>query len=388
MTELPHGQPPPRCPRYESLDFWRGTACLLVIMYHSVLVYLGTSTAGSTSTFRPILQFMGTLWVGVPLFFVISGYCIAATGDTSRWRAAGIRSYFVRRFRRIYPPLWIVICATVGFFLVVDVVLAPGLLTDQPWAQLRPWWYSPWQWLGNLTLTETWRYHVGGGQRAHFPGQAWTLCYEEQFYAVVGALLLARRHFFRGVAAVTAGTLAMMLLAWAVNWDIEGFFFDGNWLMFAAGVFVYYVSNYRSPREQLYGGAFLLACATLAGNSLVNGAGVAFAFAAALLALKPVDRTFASLIVARPIMFCGQMCYSLYLVHQILAKAVSESMVRAGATSAVATLFVTVPLSLAVCIAAGWIFHRTVERRFMNQPRTASAGLTAREVPVPAVLAS
>jgi peptidoglycan/LPS O-acetylase OafA/YrhL len=63
----------------------------------------------------------------------------------------------------------------------------------------RPWWYSGWQWLGNLTLTESWRWHAIGDQRAHFPAQAWTLCYEEQFYAVVGLLLaISRRRFFSG----------------------------------------------------------------------------------------------------------------------------------------------------------------------------------------------
>ena len=39
------------------------------------------------------------------------------------------------------------------------------------------------QWVGNLTLTETWR-HLAWGVVDHEPYTrvAWTLCYEEQFY--------------------------------------------------------------------------------------------------------------------------------------------------------------------------------------------------------------
>ena len=59
-------------------------------------------------------------------------------------------------------------------------------------------------------MTETWRHHLFGDPRAHFPGQAWTLCYEEQFYFVTGMLLLcARRRFFLGVAMVSLVTLAI-----------------------------------------------------------------------------------------------------------------------------------------------------------------------------------
>src|SRR5438093_424847 len=52
-------------------------------------------------------------------------------------------------------------------------------------------------WLGNLTATEAWRSSVGGGEIAYLMKNTWTLCYEEQFYAVVGLmLLLAGTRFF------------------------------------------------------------------------------------------------------------------------------------------------------------------------------------------------
>src|SRR3954454_448248 len=92
--------------RFESLDHWRGLACLLVIVYHSTIVYLATHRDDG-SALRRLLDFTHHFNVGVALFFVISGYCIAAAADNSRVRRDHIGTYFVRRFRRIYPPYWI-----------------------------------------------------------------------------------------------------------------------------------------------------------------------------------------------------------------------------------------------------------------------------------------
>ena len=55
---------------------------------------------------------------------------------------------------------------------------------------------------------------------------SWTLCYEEQFYLIAGLL---RRWYFPGVALVT-------LFVFACPIRPPGFFFDGLWLHFAAGV--------------------------------------------------------------------------------------------------------------------------------------------------------
>ena len=43
------------------------------------------------------------------MFFVISGYCITAAVERSRQLGHSAGTYFWRRFRRIYPPLWMVI---------------------------------------------------------------------------------------------------------------------------------------------------------------------------------------------------------------------------------------------------------------------------------------
>lgn len=356
----------PRCPRYLSLDIWRGVACLFVILYHSVLVYGASGSEGDGPITSAIIGFFHGLNVGVVLFFVISGYCIAAASDSARRHGSPVRRYFLRRFRRIYPPLWIVTAVAIAFFAAVDVLISPGLLSSSPWPQLRPWWYSPSQWLGNLTLTETWRHYLGGASRGHFPGQAWTLCYEEQFYAVTGALLLVPRFLFRGAVVVTALTIVVMVASHVWQFPIEGFFFDGNWLTFAAGMLVYFHINYCSRDQRRLSYAVLGMALVLAAWLDLPGGVSAFGFAIALAVLQRHDVAIASSVLTKPLLWCGQMCYSLYLVHQLIVKAVSQSLYVAGIDSGVATLLITVPACVLASVAAGQIFYRLVERRFLN----------------------
>ena len=108
-----------------------------------------------------MVAFCARLVVGVPLFFVISGYCIAATADATRERSGSVRGYFARRFRRIFPPYWAVLGITLICAAIVERALAPGLVSGDfgPIASIPdPFTLSPTHWVGSLTLTETWRH--------------------------------------------------------------------------------------------------------------------------------------------------------------------------------------------------------------------------------------
>jgi len=361
--------------RFESLDDWRGLACLFVIVYHSTIVFSSLrAPAASPALADALVAVTHSLNVGVALFFVISGYCIAAAADNARSRGFTTGQYFGRRFRRIYPPFWFAVAASVACFFVLDYGWSSPLLSSSPWMQYRPWWYSPSQWIGNLTLTETWRHYLFGSPRGHFPGQAWTLCYEEQFYFVMGMLLLvSRKRFFAGVALVSALTAGVALLCRSAGVPIEGFFFDGSWLLFAAGVAAYYRLHHASSGTATALTWLLIGAVPVSWFFPVPiyGATVGFCFAAALPALYEAERRFGSYRFP-PLVTCGRMCYSLYLVHQIPVKAVSMALYRAGVTSAAATLAVTVPSAVAVSLGLGWTFYQLVERRFLNAPVTAA----------------
>jgi peptidoglycan/LPS O-acetylase OafA/YrhL len=312
----------------------------------------------------------------------------------------------MRRLRRIFPPYWAALLLTASVVGLAWVCGFPNLLTDSDNSIPHPGMLTGQQWLGNLTLTETWRQHLSIAPPSLQLGPAWTLCYEEQFYAVCGLLLLlAPRRFFTGAAAVTALTLGVTVFSFVRPLpSIQGFFFDGRWLPFAAGVFVYYLLNYTAgTRRQVLFGLFCLATVLAAVGrygllaksdswevkdrafEIVVGA----AFSLLLLVLHPWDKQLAGSRLLRPLTFCGTMCYSLYLVHWPVSKLISHVFFDLGVTGVWGTLAVTMPVAIAASVGVAWGFHRLVERQFLNSPATSSAPAPAmpalRLRPVPAL---
>ena len=96
--------------------------------------------------------------------------------------------------------------------MTVEGRLWPGLMSSGQLPVTWPWSLSAWQWAGNVSLTESWRANVVSGPRCYLLGPSWTLCYEEQFYAVVGCLLLvARQRLFLGALVVTVLWIVVFL---------------------------------------------------------------------------------------------------------------------------------------------------------------------------------
>ena len=83
----------------DGLDGLRAIAVLGVIFYH---MFPFTIKGG---------------FLGVSLFFVLSGFLIAVTGERGRMkRSFALPDFYKRRLMRIYPPLLIVVFVTVGLF--------------------------------------------------------------------------------------------------------------------------------------------------------------------------------------------------------------------------------------------------------------------------------
>lgn len=378
--------------RYPSLDIWRGLACLMVVVLHSTF-------AADVATFAPerlhhpianrLLLLIDQLWIGVPMFFVISGYCISATADSSRRKAHPTGHFFKRRIRRIFPPYWVALAVTIALYTIAARFPAMAADPSQHFLQIpRPGTLTGQQWVGNVTLTETWRPHFGGGPLNAYLTPAWTLCYEEQFYAVCGLLILFMpRRFFSGALGVSMLTALVFALTVALpGLHIKGFFFDGKWLMFAAGVLVYYVLNYRSPGAR-YLCAFILGAAIVGAKFLsrkliAHGYDTdtvlddpyswyaAFIFALAILLLRPIDGWMCTTRLLWPIAMCGRMCYSLYLIHWPLCKIMAALLVFMGVRGFVPELTIIPPILIAISLLAGWTFHILVERHFLNPPAT------------------
>jgi len=233
--------------------------------------------------------------------------------------------------------------------------------------------------LGNITLSESWRYHVLTGHPNYFLGHAWTLFYEEQFYVVAGLLLVfVPRRFFTATAGVTLLTLAARHFGERVGLSVNGTFLDGHWLMFAAGIAVYHFANHANLRQKRLSIALLLAglvyaCSDLSlvwglPNNFQSNALAAFCFAVLLIACRRWDSAIMTARGLAPIRFCGDICYSLYLVHWPICKATSHLLHDAGVRGPWGAACIVLPCCVGASVAAGYVFHALIERRFLNAP--------------------
>jgi peptidoglycan/LPS O-acetylase OafA/YrhL len=333
--------------------------------------------------------FVRQMKLGVPLFFVISGYCITASVDATRRRGSWSWSFLGRRVRRIYPPYW----AAVLWFVVVvagaDAIGKPWLHDTEPVALklVSPSQLDRWQWLGNVTLTESWRSHAYNAYRVIFTDPtrdhsplsseliltriAWSLCYEEQFYFVCFLVLaLAPRRMFGALAAATIASALVAAVAVDVGWGhiIEGSF-PYLWHEFAVGAAVYWRLTVPGPgrSRRLVEGAL----AAIAVTALANGypsAATSAAFGVALILLRDHDDRAAASRWLAPLRACGRRCYSIYLAHLPACVVVNTSLFWLGFRSFPARVGVMLPLSAAAGVAAGWAFFRLVEVHFLNPP--------------------
>jgi len=159
-----------------ALDAVRGLAILLVLVFHFSSYGHGLPPAGvfADRIFHVISR---AGWVGVDLFFVLSGFLITGILYDSKASVHYFRNFYARRVLRIFPVYY--------GSLVVFLVVLPHLFPDNDGLralQSDGFWY--WTYLSNVRIA-----HDGWplfGALGHF----WSLAVEEQFYVVWPVVVL------------------------------------------------------------------------------------------------------------------------------------------------------------------------------------------------------
>ncbi len=350
--------------RYQSIDLWRGIACLLIVITHSLHVVVTRKLWAATSGWDYVaLQLHDYAFIGVPIFFVISGYCITAAAELMHQKNHSLSHYTLRRLRRIYPSYYAALLFQIGFVWCIDTQLSPQLLSHSIPPFHSPSYYSWSQWIGNLTLTETWRYHVFGDPRKLIIGQAWTLCYEEQFYFLMGLFIFLMRKRLLLALILTSAFTAFT----SASSHLRGIFIDGSWLMFACGGFAYYAIHEK--RRSMW---LILAIIAIGGQSVeivnIKHAFITQSalFAALLIWLHPWDKTLASSRAGRVLTYVGIFSYSLYLIQSVVVRAISQYFYNHGYVTGIDTLITVIPLCMGAALLIGWLFYQLVERHFLS----------------------
>lgn len=348
--------------RAESLTGLRALAALLIV---------GTHAAYGTGQLSD--GYLGALYarleVGVPIFFVLSGFLLfrpwvraAATGTAP----PSLRRYAFRRVRRIVPAYLVVVLIAYGLYHFRNAGPNPG----HTWKGL----------LEHLTLTQIYEpvyfYVMHQGLT-----QTWSLAVEFAFYAALPLLagLVCRGGWRPGPMLAALGAIAAITPAWLWLQD------STDWLPTSAGMWlpahlIYFVGGMGLAVLQVIGarvrvaaagavaaGSFLIVSTPIAGD-VVTGeaalwqtltkvalyAGVACGAVAALVLSE--GHGLERLLTTAPAVWLGEISYEVFLLHVIAMEIVMASMLRWPVFTG--SWPVVFAVTLVMTIPAAWLLHR------------------------------
>ncbi len=380
--------------KLHSIQALRGVAVLLVFLFHvSAMESAALAAAGSPET--PLVAGLWTNgYVGVDLFFVISGFIMVFVTGLVSPSAKTSAAFMFARIARIYPLWWIfAVLAMLAFWFSTGAPLNEERLALHGVSEGQ-------HILSSLFLIPHPVYPV--------LSVGWTLIHEIYFYFVFAAFLLVPRRYLPGLLAVWAVIVAIGAyagLSGPVATDVLSLIFHPMTLEFILGAFTgLLVVNGRRWKPgliALIGTIWMIAALTLQGDNdaamLGWGRVMWFAMPCALLVYG-----FASLDIAGRVKMpsalvdLGDWSYAFYLSHMLTLKSVEAlspmaadaletsgidapvitGMLRIGSPGLADNLFFLVS-GLMLAIIVSWLAYRFIEKPLLRQLGKARTALFA-----------
>lgn len=311
--------------RLTLIDYLRGLAALSVCWFHLTNQYAADSPVRISGSYG---------WLGVEIFFVISGFIIP-------WSMNGFGIFTLRSYGRFIArrALRVELPYVASIILVVVLwhlaALRPGFAGTAPsWTfeqialhivYLIP--FSHYEWLQPVY---------------------WSLAYEFAFYLFIGLA-------FTPIVAAPNSWLfraLSMVLAVAVLVGVLSMYF----LLFVMGCVAYRRFANRCSFTEFFTTIAIALAAMAAAEGLLQG--LVGAVSAALMVLAPTLRLPGQLGLI--LGWLGTVSYSLYLVHSPIGGRV-VNLIRRFAGGAAAELLISL-LALAVSLLAAAAFHKLIEK--------------------------
>ena len=354
-----------------AFDGIRGMAIVWVVVHNATSMPLAPS--GRWLHLFPLLASRG--WIGVQLFFALSGFLITKGLLETQGQPGYFRNFYAKRALRILPLYYTV--------LVVLLLVLPGLGAHVPYRldHQAPLWLFTGNWLPALPL--------GFG---HF----WSLAVEEQFYLLWPLVVfrLAPRRLLTACLWIALGALVVRCALVAAG--------AASWVMYSAtvcrmdalalggaGACVLRITQLQEElrrKQGVVGTAALLVF--LAGIPFTHGYDIGrlsgetlgytllalstavFVTWAALPGL-PARSPVVSLLVWGPVRSCGKYSYAIYVFHNLLHSLVGVPWLtgRFGKQIPVPAALVYVVAVLLVSYALAFCSYHLLEKHFLRLKR-------------------
>lgn len=344
------------------IDALRGFAALLVAYFHCRQVtWIGM---GAFHQMHASLASPGTIaaWLtfpiawgsaGVPIFFVISGYCIHRSGAARLLANPDYRldagQFWLRRLVRIYP----VLLAALALTFVADSISLTMTPVSHKILDIGP----------QAFLVNFFSLQGVAGKTYGSNGALWTLSLEVQFYLLYPLLFAVRRRI--GFNAVLAGVAAINVVSALTLAPHDIVFFTSYWFSWMLGA---WIAEARLRGFEGFRFAYVAAAAFAVAGCVAfhfgqYGAFQLWACAFACYLVKALSRPLASGGVLLPVFSkLGEFSYSLYLIHLPLFVLLGSLLFRSELQTSIWASF---GFTLAV-LPVAWVFYRLFERPALN----------------------
>lgn len=358
--------------RVASLTGVRAVAATLVVATH----------AAYTTGWYPkeyLGLFLSRMEIGVPIFFVLSGFLLfrpwvqaAATGAD----APSVSRYAWHRVRRIMPAYVVTIVAAYILYHYHQIEPNPG--------------HTVQGFLRHLTFTQLYTDFYGYTYVHQGLTQMWSLAVEVSFYVALPALaylllvVLCRRRWRPGLLLGWMAALALISPAWIVLTYSTTFLWDGAklWLptyllWFLAGMALTVlqamgVRCYAFAAIPLAVICYLIVATPVAGDPTTSPATAVeaivkttFYAAIASLTVAPLALGnrgwYSKFMASRPMVWLGEISYEIFLIHLITMELVLTQIMRVPVyTGSITVLFFG---TMATTIPLAWLLHRLTRVR-------------------------
>jgi peptidoglycan/LPS O-acetylase OafA/YrhL len=353
--------------RVASLTGVRAVAALLVVGTHAAYT-TGKYTHGYWGLVGARLE------IGVPIFFVLSGFLLfrpwvksAATG--APWPS--VKRYARHRVRRIMPAY--VVTVLIAYLLYHFRIAEPN--PGHTWLGL----------IRNLTLTQIYTDGYLGKYLHQGLTQMWSLAVEASFYVILPLLayvlivLICRRQWRPRLMLGTLAALTLISPIWVILVRTDHWFADGArlWLptylawflggMLLAVLQAMHVRCYAFMAIPLAVISYFIVATPIGGAPTTSPAAVSealvktcFYAVIATLAVAPLalgdEGLYWRLLASRPMVWLGEISYEIFLIHLVTMEFAMVYVVRSHVyTGSMLNLFVA---TLVMTIPLAWLLHR------------------------------
>lgn len=312
----------------------RALAALAVCLYH-----FGRESITSIGTISSAVSFG---YLGVDVFFVISGFVIPLMLYRMKYRFSDYGSFLIARFLRLYPAY--AIAGALSLALWYLSLHIPGFRGQSPPISIS---YIV---SNSLLLCDF------TGHRWIVP-VFWTLAIEAQYYVLIGVSfpLLTNKSYIIRYSVMVAWIVAPLIVGKGPSvftWTA----------LFTVGILCYLRSNGLIGRLSFW----ILFCAALTTHAMTKGSMSAAVGAATGLAIVYLPELH-----SRVLNWVGGISYSLYLIHELVGGRVIQLAMRLPDRSIVQALALL--LAVFVSIIAAAIFFKLIEgpsHKFSRSVRT------------------